>query len=73
MNNKHLLNLVQPEIQRLISEGLQQDEFKMYYNPVMDMKVGAVLLFDLSICWHHERYGVLEAIKFIRIAMNNST
>lgn len=65
MNSKNLLHLVQPEIQRLISEGLRQDEFKIYYNPVIDTKADAVSLFDLSICWHHERYGVLEAIKFI--------
>lgn len=65
MNSKNLLHLVQPEMQRLIAEGLQQDEFKMYYDPVIDIKSDVVSLFDLSICWHHERYGVLEAIKFI--------
>lgn len=65
MKNQTLLHLVQPEIKRLLIDGLNQDQFKIYYHPIVDAKMDAVLLFDLSICWHHERYGVLEAMQFL--------
>jgi len=67
MKNNNLHHLVQPEIRRLFAEGLKQNEFKTYYNPIIDVQVDEVVFFDLSICWHHERYGVLEAMQFLPI------
>ncbi|RCW68375.1 diguanylate cyclase (GGDEF)-like protein/hemerythrin-like metal-binding protein [Marinobacter nauticus] len=48
-----------------IRRGLNQDEFRLYYQPKVNLRTGEVLGLEALIRWQHPRKGLLSPIHFL--------
>lgn len=48
-----------------IADGLQQQEFRLAYQPKVDMRCGRVIGFEALIRWQHPERGLLQPVSFI--------
>ena len=58
-------------VEREILEGLERDEFEVFYQPVIDAKRGAVVAVEALIRWPRRPAGPLAPDDFIEIAENS--
>jgi len=50
--------------------GLSRDEFKLYYQPIVNMRTGQVLGFEALIRWNKNHTELLEPSKFLFVVEN---
>ena len=48
-----------------VSEGIKNREFRLYYQPIVDLKTGKVLMLEALVRWIHPEKGVLAPFAFI--------
>ena len=51
-----------------LRKGLDRDEFKLYYQPIYNLKTEAIMGFEALIRWQHPDSGFIPPDKFIPIA-----
>jgi diguanylate cyclase (GGDEF)-like protein len=51
-----------------LSYAIEKDEFKLYYQPLIDTKTGKVIAVEALIRWQHSKLGLLLPAQFIYIA-----
>jgi diguanylate cyclase (GGDEF)-like protein len=55
-------------LERRIEEGLRNDEFVAYYQPIVEVKNGRLVAFEALARWAHPERGILAPSEFILIA-----
>jgi len=56
------------EIEKGMRSGMQNHEFRLYYQPKIEFSTGKMLGVEALIRWHHPKLGVLGPDRFIPIA-----
>ena len=56
------------EIEKGMRSGMQNNEFRLYYQPKLEFSTGKMLGVEALIRWHHPTMGVLGPDRFIPIA-----
>ena len=56
------------ELERSIRQALENEEFSLYYQPVMSLQTGAIQEFEALLRWHHPHLGLISPLKFIAAA-----
>lgn len=77
-NRYHLFDTAQDEAVRIHRESLEairsaldNDQFVLYYQPKVNMKIGSVIGLEALIRWQHPTRGLLNPIDFLPIIENN--
>lgn len=60
------------KIEQDIRRGLVANEFKLFYQPIVDSHSGDILAFEALIRWQHPERGLLTPIDFIAVAEQSS-
>ncbi|WP_019503955.1 polysaccharide biosynthesis protein [Pleurocapsa sp. PCC 7319] len=63
-----LTRLTVGEIERGLRQALENEEFCLYYQPVMDLKTGAIKEFEALLRWNHPKFGLIMPQKFMATA-----
>jgi EAL domain-containing protein (putative c-di-GMP-specific phosphodiesterase class I) len=58
----------QLSMQRRIDDGLKNNEFLPYYQPIVDLGSGKIIALEALARWHDPEFGVVPPVKFIGIA-----
>jgi diguanylate cyclase (GGDEF)-like protein/PAS domain S-box-containing protein len=64
----HVLAVTQLEIETDLRRAIEQDEFLLYYQPVMNAESEKISGFEALIRWQHPRRGIVPPGDFIAIA-----
>ena len=56
------------EIERDLRAAIEQGTVRPYYQPIIDLRTGAITGFEALARWQHPKFGDLEPEKFIAIA-----
>lgn len=59
------------EIQADLHKALENQEFKLFYQPIVDVATGEINGCEALIRWVHPQKGIISPIKFISIAEEN--
>ncbi len=51
-----------------LAQAIEQEEFELYYQPVLDTKTREIVAAEALIRWHHPRHGLVLPDKFIPLA-----
>jgi predicted signal transduction protein with EAL and GGDEF domain len=60
--------VTQLQIEADLRQALQNDEFKLVYQPIMDIRENRVAGFEAFVRWHHPTRGILLPTDFIPVA-----
>lgn len=60
--------LTPTELERGLRRALEEQEFSIYYQPVMSLKTGKIEQFEALLRWHHPTLGLISPHKFIAAA-----
>lgn len=58
-------------LQNELRTGISNNEFELYYQPILNLTTGELISFEALIRWNHPRKGVLTPYHFIDIAEEN--
>ena len=64
----HTSMLEAVELEVDLRNAIQQKEFKVYYQPIVDMTAGEVTGFEALVRWQHPKKGLIPPLSFIPIA-----
>jgi EAL domain-containing protein (putative c-di-GMP-specific phosphodiesterase class I) len=64
----YVTRLTPTELQRSLKKALENEEFSLYYQPVMSLITGEILEFEALLRWHHPHLGLISPQKFIATA-----
>ncbi|HET9910591.1 MAG TPA: EAL domain-containing protein [Anaerolineales bacterium] len=56
------------ETEQQLRAALENQEFQLYYQPIISLKTNALVSFEALIRWHHPKRGVLLPNEFLPIA-----
>ncbi len=48
-----------------VQEALDRDEFVLYYQPIVDMRLGKLLGFEALLRWQHPQQGMIAPLQFL--------
>jgi diguanylate cyclase (GGDEF)-like protein len=48
--------------------AIRKGEFELHYQPILDLKSGAISSFEALVRWHHPTRGLIEPAQFIPVA-----
>ena len=65
MNSQALVAL---ELELLLKQGLKQEEFKLYYQPQIDVSTGKTKAIEALLRWQHPEFGLVSPNNFIKSA-----
>jgi diguanylate cyclase (GGDEF)-like protein len=63
--------LEQMELEKMMPKGIENGEFKLYYQPIIDVKTLSIIGMEALVCWNHPVLGMISPEKFIPIAEEN--
>lgn len=58
-------------ISNSLRRGLEQNEFRVYYQPKVDVTNGHIVAMEALVRWEHPELGLLSPIEFIQLAEEN--
>lgn len=58
----------QLQIETDLRQGLQQDAFRVYYQPIISLRTGEIASFEALLRWHHPQKGILLPGQFLPVA-----
>ncbi|MEW9093452.1 MAG: EAL domain-containing protein [Clostridiaceae bacterium] len=61
------------EIEKMLKEGLNEDELSIYYQPQLDLKLNKIIGLEALIRWKNKKYGWISPGEFIPIAEETDT
>ena len=64
----YVTRLTPIELERGIRQALENEEFSLYYQPVMSLQTGEIREFEALLRWHHPHLGLISPPKFIAAA-----
>jgi diguanylate cyclase (GGDEF)-like protein/PAS domain S-box-containing protein len=64
--HEHALRRLETEVG--IREGIEADQFEVFYQPIVDTHTGRLIAAEALVRWNHPRRGLLPPIEFITIA-----
>ncbi len=64
----YVTRLTPTELERGIRKALENQEFSLYYQPVMSLITGEITEFEALLRWHHPHLGLISPQKFIAAA-----
>ena len=67
-NFNYATRLTPTELERGLKQALENEEFSLYYQPVMSLKTGEIREFEALLRWHHPHLGLISPHKFIPAA-----
>ena len=67
-NFNYVTRLTPTELERGIRQALENEEFSLYYQPVMSLQTGETCEFEALLRWHHPHLGLISPPKFIAAA-----
>ena len=67
-NFNYVTRLTPTELERGIKKALEQEEFSLYYQPVMSLVTGEVQGFEALLRWNHPHLGLISPQKFMAAA-----
>lgn len=56
------------ELERELGEALEEQQFQVFYQPVLDLKNGRLSGFEALVRWQHPKWGLLAPGVFINVA-----
>lgn len=62
----HNMNLLQVETD--LRKAIERNEFRVFYQPIVDLETGELKEFEALIRWEHPQYGMVSPIDFVGIA-----
>ncbi|MGI9426125.1 MAG: putative bifunctional diguanylate cyclase/phosphodiesterase [Hyphomicrobiaceae bacterium] len=51
-----------------LREAIEQDQFEMFYQPIIDLKTGDINTCEALVRWHHPKRGLVSPAEFIPVA-----
>ena len=60
--------VVRQRIEGELHQALACGQFELYYQPLVDLRCGAIVAVEALIRWHHPVHGLLEPASFVPIA-----
>jgi diguanylate cyclase (GGDEF)-like protein len=64
----HSAHLRRLEFEGEIRRGLEDEEFVLHYQPIVDLATGSVVAFEALMRWQHPSRGLLQPAEFIPLA-----
>ncbi|PSF38361.1 diguanylate cyclase [Aphanothece hegewaldii CCALA 016] len=61
-------NLQFYQIEKLLHEAIENEEFSLYYQPQVNIKTGEVEALEALLRWEHPKYGLLTPGRFLPVA-----
>lgn len=58
-------------ISNSLRKGLEQNEFRLYYQPKLDVPSGRIIALEALVRWEHPELGLLSPLEFIQLAEEN--
>jgi diguanylate cyclase len=58
-------------ISNSLRRGLEQNEFRVYYQPKVDVVSGRIVAIEALVRWEHPELGLLSPVEFIQLAEEN--
>jgi len=58
-------------ISNSLRRGLEQNEFRLYYQPKLDVITGRIVAMEALARWQHPQLGLLSPVEFIQLAEEN--
>lgn len=58
-------------ISNSLRKGLEQNEFRLYYQPKIDVSSGLIVAMEALVRWEHPELGLLSPLEFIQLAEEN--
>jgi FlaA1/EpsC-like NDP-sugar epimerase/EAL domain-containing protein (putative c-di-GMP-specific phosphodiesterase class I) len=56
------------ELEKALEEALVRQEFKLFYQPIVELETGKLIGFEALLRWQHPEWGLVSPINFISIA-----
>lgn len=60
--------MAQLQIETDLRQGIQQDAFRVYYQPIISLRTGQIVSFEALLRWHHPQKGILLPGQFLPVA-----
>lgn len=64
----HVRNMNLLQVETDLRRAIERDEFRVYYQPIVELSSGNVTEFEALIRWQHPEYGLVYPDEFISIA-----
>ncbi|MBC7961689.1 MAG: EAL domain-containing protein [Steroidobacteraceae bacterium] len=58
-------------ISNSLRRGLEHNEFRLYYQPKIDVQSGRIVALEALVRWEHPELGLLSPLEFIQLAEEN--
>jgi diguanylate cyclase (GGDEF)-like protein len=58
----------QLQLETDLRQGIQQDAFRVYYQPIISLRTGEICSFEALLRWHHPQRGILLPGEFLPVA-----
>jgi FlaA1/EpsC-like NDP-sugar epimerase/EAL domain-containing protein (putative c-di-GMP-specific phosphodiesterase class I) len=68
LDSLNLKPITPEEIESGLRRAIEDTEFCLYYQPIIDLHTGEIKEFEALLRWHHPELGSISPIKFIPIA-----
>jgi FlaA1/EpsC-like NDP-sugar epimerase/EAL domain-containing protein (putative c-di-GMP-specific phosphodiesterase class I) len=73
LTNFNFQPITTEDVESGLRKAIEDTEFCLYYQPVINLQTGEIKEFEALLRWHHPQFGSISPIKFIAIAEQNGS